>query len=82
MEKEESQSSFSITCMRCRNILRDQHVGRNVSARQINTTDIIQGKTQLLATKPSNLRLKTDFNNLVTERAFDDFFVNLAESLC
>lgn len=45
MEKEESQSSFLITCMRCRNILRDQHVGRNVSARQINTTDIIQGKT-------------------------------------
>ena len=71
MEKEESQSSFLITCMRCRNILRDQHVGRNVSARQINTTDIIQGKTQLLTTKPSNLRLKTDFNNLVTERAFD-----------
>lgn len=45
MEKEENQSSFLITCMRCRNILRDQHVGRNVSARQINTTDIIQGKT-------------------------------------
>lgn len=45
MEKEESQSSFLITCMRCRNILRDRNVGRNVSARQINTTDIIQGKT-------------------------------------
>lgn len=45
MEKEENQSSFLITCMRCRNILRDHHVGRKVSARQINTTDIIQGKT-------------------------------------
>ena len=45
MEMEESQSSFLITCMRCRNILRDHHVARNVSARQINTTDIIQGKT-------------------------------------
>jgi len=82
MEKEESRSSFLITCMRCSNILRDHHVGRKVSARQINTTDIVCKAKQLLTTKPSNLSLKTDFNNLTTERAFDDFFVNLAESLC
>lgn len=45
MEKEEGQSSFLITCMRCSNILRDHHVGRKVSAREINTTDIVEGKT-------------------------------------
>lgn len=53
-----------------------------VSARQINTTYIVYKAKQLLATKPSNLSLKTDFNNLATEKAFGDFFVNLAESLC
>ena len=53
-----------------------------VSARQINTTDIVYKAKQLLATKPSNLSLKTNFNNLATEKAFGDFFVNLAESLC
>ena len=41
-----------------------------VSARQINTTDIVYEAKQLLATKPSNLSLKTDFNNLATEEAF------------
>ena len=45
MEKEEGQASFLITCMRCSNILRDHHVGRKVSAREINTTDIVEGKT-------------------------------------